>query len=292
MLVIRVQGGLGNQMFQYALGRYFAQRDNAEVVYDISSYRQDQLRDYELPVWRIQPRLMDEADQVLLPGRYGGLGWKGRLFGKQPLKRVKEKPFGFHPKYLQPQRHAYYDGYWQSEKFFPGLRNELVAAFQPTQSIGRRTAEVAGQIESTNAVALHVRRTDYLKITAMQSCGLDYYEDCMAELLERHTGLEVFVFSDDLAWCEENLSFNCPMHFIGHNSAAKAHEDLWLMSLCRRHVIPNSTFSWWSAWLKQDQEGEVYAPSPWFNDPKLDGSHLAPEHWLNRPSAAARRLAA
>lgn len=285
MIAIRLQGGLGNQMFQYAYGRELVHR-GYEVVYEDASFATDSLRDFELDVWRLQAPRLSSADRVLLPHRFDGQGWKNWLRGRRPLRKVSERPLGFHPRFFSPPSHAYLTGYWQSERFFPHVRDELVEAFRPTKALTAESQAVARQIEATNSIAIHVRRTDYLTLEFAQVCGLDYYERCVSELLSRHEGLEVFVFSDDLSWCEENLRWNCPMHFVGHNRGATAYEDLWLMSRCRRHVIPNSSFSWWAAWLKPDQQGEVYAPKPWSQDPKWDHTEVPATRWLSTPASS------
>lgn len=283
MIVLRIHGGLGNQMFQYAYGRELVHR-GYDVVYDTSSYASDSLRDYELDVWRVEAPPAQQEALDLLPRRFGGKGWRVRFKGKRPLKKVSERPIGFHPRFLAPRDHAYLTGYWQGERFFASVADEIREAFRPAGEVCQETQDVVRRIEQTDAVAVHVRRTDYLTLSFTQVCGIDYYQRCVEELLSRHTGLEVFVFSDDLAWCEENLGFACPTHYVGHNSGPSAYEDLWLMSRCRRHVIPNSSFSWWGAWLKEDQAGEVYAPRPWFNDPKWNSSDVVPGRWIETDS--------
>lgn len=291
MIAIRLQGGLGNQMFQYAYGRELVSRGYG-VVYEDSSFATDSLRDYELDVWRVDAPKLSAADRVLLPRRFEGQGWANWLQGKRPLRKLSERPLGFHQRFLTPPTHAYLTGYWQSERFFPRVRDELVDAFRPAKSVSEESRHVAALVETTNAVAIHVRRTDFLTLSAHQGCGVAYYERCVSDLLNHFAELEVFVFSDDLAWCEANLRFRCPTRFVGHNSGPTAYEDLWLMSRCRHHVIPNSTFSWWSAWLKTDPSGVTYAPAPWFNDPAAPGGDVTPDRWIAIQRQETPKLAA
>ena len=290
MIVIRLQGGLGNQMFQYAYGRELIARGRP-VVFEDGSFEGDPLRSYELDVWLTSVPLLPAATRPLIPRCFGGDGWRNRLRGKRPLRQIIEDPLGFQPGLLSPPDHSYLDGYWQSEKFFASVRDEIVSAFQPAKRLSAESIAVAWRIQNAvDSVAVHVRRTDYLKLAFMQVVDVGYYQRCVGELVARHAGIEAFVFSDDLAWCEKNLRLPCPTHFVGHNHGATAYEDLWLMSHCRRHVIPNSSFSWWAAWLKKDQAGEVYAPRPWFNDPRMNSPDILPDRWIATPGVAAEPI--
>lgn len=281
MLVMRVQGGLGNQMFQYAFGQYLAKNRSYEVRYDTSSFATDRLRDHALDAWQIDLPQVETKTLPLFPKRFGGKGYKNLLSAKLPMKRVREKkPYFFHPRYTKVGNHTYLDGYWQNERYFDGMRDTLVNAFRPAKALSKETETVLEHIASTNSVALHVRRTDYLKLPEMQVCDHQYYLEAVKRLLATYSGINLFVFSDDLAWCKEHLAFDCPMHFVDHNCGATAHEDLWLMSRCQYHVIPNSSFSWWAAWLKEDSSKEVFVPSRWFADPKFGGDQIAPQNWI------------
>ena len=142
------------------------------------------------------------------------------------------------------------------------------------------------------SVSLHVRRTDYLSLSYANPCPLDYYEKSVAEVLAKHAGVQLFLFSDDIPWCRQQFDFPCPVMFVDHNDATTAHEDMWLMSRCRHHIIANSTFSWWGAWLGVDETGEVYAPQNWFADPTMDSTAIVPETWRRIPRQSQGREAA
>lgn len=286
MIVVRLQGGLGNQMFQYAYGRELTARGH-RVMYDISSYETDSLRGYALNVWRIDAAIAPSSLGERLPQRYGGRGWRGWIAGAPPLRHVRERPMGFRLRFLAPPDNTYLDGYWQSERFFPSIRDELLQAFQPAAPVSGASRTLADRLEHTNAVAIHVRRGDYLSLGFMQVCDTDYYRHAVDDLLARYEGVEAFVFSDDPAWCQANLRFACPTHHVTHTTEQTAHEDLWLISRCRWHVIANSSFSWWGAWLKQDPTGEVYAPPVWSHDPKINSPDIVADRWRTLPNRAA-----
>ncbi|MEN0111130.1 MAG: alpha-1,2-fucosyltransferase [Planctomycetota bacterium] len=279
-------------MFQYAFGRALAARNDADVLFDDASYETDPLREYALDAWRVDPPRLPAADRDRRPRRHGGRGMANWMRGRVPLRLVKEKRFGYHPRFLRPGRATYLAGYWQSERFFASVADEVREAFQPRTPPSAATIEALRRIEAVESVAIHVRRTDYLTVPLLQSCDLGYYHRCLGELLSEKRGVEAFVFSDDLAWCREHLRLSCPMHFVGHTTASTAWEDLWMMSRCRHRVIPNSSFSWWSAWLCPQAEAITFAPKPWFNDPKCPGDDVAPARWRLRAGASRAAAAA
>ncbi len=283
MIVARICGGLGNQMFQYAFGTYLAKKHDCELVFDGSAFAGDPLRNYMLDRWAIEARFASEAERLLFPRRTGGQGWKNLLRGKRPLKTVKERPFGFRKKYLACPNHAYLDGYWQSEQFFPGMRQTLKRQFRPAKAINKLSQEIARAMHQGASVALHVRRADYVQNQVTNSmhgvCSQQYYEHCVHEILGRHEGVHLFIFSDDHPWCRQHMRFACKTTHVTHNSAENAQEDIWLMNQCRHHIIANSSFSWWGAWLREEEHGEVFAPSQWFANPKMDPRWVAPASW-------------
>lgn len=291
MIVARIMGGLGNQMFQYAFGLYLAEKHRTELWLDGSSYGDDQLRSYMLDRWRVTATEAPPPVQALVPRRRRRW-YRDLLTRRRYLRRVAEKPFGFQRRYLATPNAAYLDGYWQSEQFFPGMKARLQTEFQPARNVSPTTHAVARKIDGCEAASLHVRRTDYLQLSYAGPCEVDYYQHCAAELLARHAGLHLFIFSDDIAWCREQFKFPCPVTFVDHNDGLDAHEDVWLMSRCRHHVIANSTFSWWGAWLREDESGDVYAPRVWFTDPTMDDSAIIPANWRQRPERAADAKAA
>lgn len=289
MIVTRIFGGLGNQMFQYAFGLYLSNRSRTELVLDCSALAVDPLRDYMLDRWTIDARLASEDQRQLFPRRYGGWGLKNLWWARMPLRRVRERPFGFREKYLACGNNVYLDGYWQSEQFFPNLRERLQTLFQPSRPINEESTAIARQMEKVSAASLHVRRGDFVQSKVIfethGTCPLGYYQTCVADLLERNQKLQIFIFSDDHEWCRQNLHFACPTIHVDHNGDGKMHEDLWLMTQCRHHILANSSFSWWGAWLRADESGTVYAPERWFRNDRYDSQSIIPATWRKMAEA-------
>ena len=182
---------------------------------------------------------------------------------------------------------TYLIGYFQSERYFAGqeakIRSELRLREPPPPEI----AELAGRASASQSVALHVRRGDYVTNNrAAQvhgACSERYYDEASRGLRERHPDARFFVFSDDPAWCRSRLlGLGADAVYVAGN-AARPELDLYLMSRCRHHIISNSSFSWWGAWLAEWPGQEVTAPEPWFDDPTLNSADLVPARWRRLP---------
>jgi len=160
------------------------------------------------------------------------------------------------------------------------LRKELTVRLdQDPQS-----REVAARVLHTQSVSIHVRRADYVADAATYhthgTCSRDYYDQCVCLIAERVKDPHFFVFADDFAWARKNLQFKHPTTFVTHNGAARDYEDLRLISTCKHHIIANSSFSWWGAWLNNNPAKIVFAPLRWLNDPRYDTRDLLPESWI------------
>ncbi len=288
MVISRITSGIGNQLFQYAIGRQLAHRLNTSLYFDLSYYHQtydtDTPRQFRLDQFQIDYRLLDTSPwrtvsrmTKLLPGR-----------SLPPLCRfLQESGFHMQPEILT-QRAALLvlDGFWQSEQYFAEvallIRQELTFTHQP----GPAFATYKIQIEQANApISVHIRRGDYVShVEFSQSfgfVGLDYYKRAIAQLTAQFPNRTLFVFSDDLAWVEANLPLPQPATLV-HNTGPNADlDDLRLMSLCHHHIIANSSFSWWGAWLNSASEKVVIAPANWFrHKPGWDTRDLISTTWL------------
>lgn len=302
MIISRIDGGLGNQMFQYAYAYYLASKHNAPLMLDTGSYDAQPQHGYLLNHFNISASLLPNTEQHRLPRRYRSTSYKNtrtlvqRLLPLSVLRRHKQTEFGFSSRHLSVPNHCYLVGYWQSQKFFPGLREELLKQFQPREPISEVTQRVLDRIQSTNSVAVHVRRGDYVTNSeaAKIYCHLPtcYYTDAISDWAASQVQPEVFVFSNDIAWCQHELQLPYPVTFVDHNTNANAHEDMVLMSHAKCCVIANSTFSWWGAWLNQRDDCTIYAPDRWFQSGTLDGSDIVPENWQRLSSNVSQHLKA
>ena len=285
MIRVLCQGGLGNQLFQYATARRLAMLHGAPLVVDPDWFgrpRPDETpRRYELGRYPLPLRFASLAEQRICRL---ARGWAGRLLAPLlPFDVVRERGLGSDLPRLQATRNAYLIGYWQSESYFADIRPTLLQELKPAEPLGEDRA-LADRMASCASVSVHVRRGDYVSsINAASfhgSCSLDYYADAIALIAARLEGAELFVFSDDPEWCRTHLRAPLPTHHVSGGPAADPHRDLWMMARCRHHVIANSSFSWWGAWLGEPADTRiVIAPQRWFAAGLPTPDHV-PARWI------------
>ena len=291
MVIVKLQGGLGNQMFQYACARALAIRRGTQVFLDLHALldrapRPDfTYRDYCLNIFGIQQHFASE-EMV----RSVGYGLPERVLARltgRPARwchRHYEEISGpFRPEVKAAAGNIYLDGYWQSPSYFDDAVEAVRAEFRFNHQLCGHVLGTARQIEACSAVCLNVRRADFVGCGLMGTSSLEYYRQAVSHI--RHTCSDpcFFVFSDDLAWCRESLGFASPALFVGHDLAGPAFSwYLDLMMRCKHFVIPNSTFAWWAAWLSPSQSKTVCAPKTWFADPSLNRwtCDLIPPEWV------------
>lgn len=295
MVIAQLLGGMGNQMFQYALGRQLAVLNRSELKLDTSILlnwkpgKHGVNRGFDLDVFNLEPVFATRrdirkyhsddfpfAEKVIFRIRE-------KLFGNQV---TKEPHFHFDPSVLQARGDIYLAGTWQSYKYFQAIEAEIRKDFSFRWPLSEASAALLQQIRQTNAVCLNVRRTDYVNVAStaniMAPVSIDYYKRALQQMQELRGDFSVFVFSDDIEWCRTNLSFiTQPVTFVGHEYAGKKFSDyLQLMIGCHHYIIPNSTFAWWGAWLNADRSKTVIAPQQWFNDRSMNAGDLIPEAWI------------
>ncbi len=290
MVVIKLCGGLGNQMFQYAAGRRLSYVHGVELKFDISGFKEDRLRTYELGAFNIEEKFATEAEVAGLSGRKKGLLERitSRAFRNAsvaaPIKHVKEKFFHFDPEILRLPDGVYLDGYWQSEKYFKDIESVIRKELTVKTAQAGRNSELAAMIGSSASVSIHIRRGDYVSNPIANQvlgvCVLDYYYRSIEHIAQKVERPHFFVFSDEPQWAKDHLKLPYPVEFIAHNAADHAYEDLRLMSLCKHHIIANSSFSWWGAWLNPDPDKKVFAPKRWFRTDECTDIDLVPVSWI------------
>ncbi len=284
-VVSRLNGGLGNQMFQYAFGRALAARMNARFYVETGMLNNDPLRSFALSGFRISAETIDSIDlkrEILWPyPLLRRLRWLPTLPGF--LRYLAEKNFNFDPDIAEVNESVCVDGYWQSPKYFEAQAAILRQEFQLAAPITAVRQQIATQISSVNAISVHVRRGDYAANPHTQAfhglCPASWYEEAMFEMAQSVDLPHFFVFSDDPAWSRDNISGPWPIHFIEIQPDGRDFEDMHLISLCQHHIIANSSFSWWGAWLNQKPRKRVIAPHRWFAQAIHDTRDLLPEGW-------------
>lgn len=278
MVIVYLCGGLGNQLFQYALGRRISLRYQTELYFDVRSFAINTTRDFALPVY---PIVGTVAGAKLLK-RTIHHSLLDRLLPRRFIRTVKESGFCFEPAVLECGNNVYLHGYWQSEHYFRNIREILLAELQPHTPLEGKNRDVGEKIATCESVSVHVRRSDYVHDPKANSvhgtCSADYYREAFRRMNAVLKNPYYFVFSDDPAWARRNLGL-VNKYFCDHNGPGVAHEDLRLMSRCRHHIIANSSFSWWGAWLGTHPEKKVIAPRKWFAAGNLDTVDLMPSKW-------------
>lgn len=288
MIIVKLKGGLGNQLFQYTAGLALAKIQKTELKLDISLFETYEWHAYSMHPFNIQVQIatIDEIDR-LKNSRWNVLK---SLFNKVLPRRLKfnrtyitEKYFDFDPEILNLKNDVYLDGYWQSEKYFADISEIVRKEFTIKTLPKGKNLEVKESILSSESVSLHVRRGTYLLPpfnSVLEPCPLTYYEKCVKYISNIVDNPHFFIFSDDTQWVKENLNLPYRATYVDYNDAKNDFEDLRLMSLCKHNIIANSTFSWWGAWLNSNSKKVVLAPSNWFKDPKRTTNDLFPESWI------------
>lgn len=285
MIIVKLIGGLGNQMFQYATARRLAIMHNTSLMLDISEFETYKLRRYALNHFNIKAEIATPK-QLKLCKPNNKLNKLRQMFIKSyssSFNYIKEKHFNFDHKILELPDKIYMDGYWQSEKYFKDIKDIIRNEFTVKYELNEKNKEPADYICNCESVSLHVRRGDYVtnpKTNAVHgTCDLDYYHKCIALLMNKVKQPHFFIFSDDPEWVIANLHIDYPTTFITHNEPEKDYEDIRLMSMCKHNIIANSSFSWWGAWLNANPDKIVIAPQRWFQDNKNDTRDLIPKSW-------------
>lgn len=277
MIYTRLHGRLGNQMFQYAAGRALATRLGLPLAVDSrGALRRGEgvlTRVFDLPL--AEPGALPSAKH---DGFLAYALWRG--FGRHPRFR-RERGLGYNPAFAGWGDDTYLHGYWQSERYFAAIGDVIRRDFTFPAFSTPQNAEMAARIAGTTAIALHVRRGDYLTLGAHVLCDQAYYDAALARVLDGLKGTPtVFVFSDDPDWAKTNLPLPVEKVVVDFNGPETDFEDMRLMSLCRHNIIGNSSFSWWGAWLNAHDDKRVAGPVKWFGDPKLQNPDILPADWM------------
>lgn len=288
MIVVKLLGGLGNQMFQYAAAKSLAVKKNAELLLDTSSF--DALtgnitkRKFELDCLHVNENLAttDQIEKFERPSLLTKVVNKTRPYYKKSV--YYEPHFHFDQNFFKASSNIMLVGYWQTEKYFSSISSVIRDTFAIKSKLSHATMSIFEHASNTNSASIHIRRGDYISNPETKrvhgSCDLEYYEKAI-DLLKTRSGVtHLFIFSDDINWARENIRSSLATVFVDHNDEQHAYEDMYLMSNCKHNVIANSSFSWWGAWLNNNEGKTVIAPEKWFNDFPADTKDLYPPNWV------------
>jgi len=289
MIVVKLMGGLGNQMFQYATGYTVAKRHNVPLKLDASFLNQDPngawtKRTFELSVFGIEltEPTKQELDQFLVQaGRLKRMIHKF-LPNHSKYHYLAEKGQGFLELHHSFTANTYLEGFWQNEKYFLEQRHALIKLFQPQLPKPNVILNLSEIIQANLTVSLHVRHGDYLTQPGASEfhgvCDMNYYTKAIEWMSQKLGPFHLIIFSDDPTWCKKHFNHPFEQTIVEHKEHAVW--DLFLMSNCQHHIIANSSFSWWGAWLNPNRNKLVVMPKQWFKAQTADEIDINPSHWI------------
>lgn len=269
MVIIRVKGGMGNQLFQYALYRKYqimGKKAAVDLQYYKSAKEERAFREYELPLIGLQPEQAQKEDIVKLAGKESILNKAVRRMGLRK-SYIREPDLSYHSEILHKEN-VYLNGYWQCDKYFKDIRQVLLDEIQYPLDRKQINDQLYKRICTTQSVCVTIRRGDYVSESRFRDryyvCDASYFEKGMKKVQNILGDVTFFAFSDDIEWVKENVEFPGPVFF--ERGDDPIYEKMRLMSSCKHFIISNSSFSWWVQYLSTYSDKCVFAPRNWYAD--------------------------
>jgi hypothetical protein len=293
IVIVKLNGGLGNQMFQYALAKVVAIRHNAQILLDKDLFNLTEKkpghtpREYELDIFNIDSRDASNKELVYFERLSIFHKLKRELHLNYP-KMCYEANFSYSDAIKNKKPPVYLRGFFQSYRYFSGYEEVVRDCFQfPEAKMDGINKNILNSIKTTKSIAVHIRRGDYKtdKITnnIHGVCSLEYYQKAMEMMIEMNYDATFYFFSDDMEWVKSNFGdYNEQSNFVSGNNEDDSWKDMMLMSNCDHNIIANSSFSWWAAWLNNNKDKKVIAPKRWFRDEEKESYtyDLIPPQWI------------
>ena len=316
MIIVRITMGLGNQMFQYAAALALSLEKKTALKVDVSSYEGYKLRKYELeeyfniktpnataeeivsfrfdnPVKKVWNKLVPSKKIKMLGLPYEEAGLPRTALAlydtiSSPHKRktYQECHYHFDQNFFNANKEVYLQGYWMSWKYFHKYDQQVREAFTIEKDLVNHLSNFVNEIQSSNSVSIHIRRTDYKTDPLMKKLKgeipVAYYQKAVTRICDQYKDVKLYFFSDDIEWVKQNLSFTeLPVHYIDKTITSSAIEDFYLMAQCKHNIISNSTFSWWAAFLNANENNMVIAPKKWYSDAShYNYKDVYPQDWI------------
>lgn len=271
MKIVGIIGGLGNQMFQYALLAGLRETFKEDIYADVSGFEDYHLHN-GLELERVFPIKLKTTDKEI------------RHFKRLTLSRYANKYLPIlcsncqyeYPDfryvetvYIKDRKDCYYLGYWHHHSYVDKFRDQLLHEFRFLKPLNEKNSQIVTDMQREESVGIHIRRGDYLKEKQYQGiCEKEYYAEAIGMMRNRFKTPRFYVFSNDVVWCQENLTQlfgDAPIVFVDWNTGEKSYCDMQLMTYCKGLIIANSSFSWWGAFLNQQENVYVIAPKRWKN---------------------------
>jgi len=286
MVVTRLRGGLGNQMFQYACGLAVANHLKQQLYIDRFEVDRDPRHGgYTLAEYQV-PSVSGSYESSYSFKIKHKLLRRMKIFSRLESIFYFEPTFSYAPlPYDRFGDNVYLDGYWQSESYFNDIRDLLIAEFSPSYCISGKSSQLLDQIRSTTSVSIHIRRGDYLSNKSANILhgvlSLDYYNAAIDYIKQHVSEPTFYIFSDDPEWVNSQFPLADAVVASNSDKTNQKHSlDMYLMSACQHNIIANSSYSWWGAWLNQNPAKKVLAPKKWFNTSTVSSQSLVPAQWI------------
>lgn len=282
MIIIRIVGGLGNQLFQYAAARALAEKRGVELKLDVAGIAGDTFRKFDLAKFNIP--LAYASGEEIKKRKAGNTiqRVKQRLLPHAYKSFYKEPHFHFDPAFFRLGKDVYLQGFFQSEKYFGSIQNQLRKDFDVSHLVNDSIKVLAAELKNETSISIHIRRGDYLDDEILKYHGIlpaNYYAGAIGLMREKFPAARFYLFSDNPVTASKELA-QPDVRIISGTITSNHFEDLYLMQNCRHNIIANSSFSWWAAWLNNNTDKTVIAPKNWFNEGPKDTQDLLPETWI------------
>lgn len=291
MILIKLQGGLGNQMFQYAFANILAKKNKSKIIIEDSIYSLTEKkegytpRNFELSIFNNEYVFAQKTD-ILLFEKLSFIDKVKRKFNLNYPKKFNENTFEYSRKAISLKSPVFAKGYFQSFKYYIGFEQYIKSLFVfPIDKLSSKNIDLIPILKKQNTVAIHIRRGDYVTDSLTNqfhgTCNLDYYIKAITLIISQIENPTFVFFSDDSEWVKANFgNFTFDKIFIDDNKGLDSWRDMYLMSICSHNIIANSSFSWWGAWLNNNPKKKVIAPKKWFQAKEIDINSIIPSEWI------------
>jgi hypothetical protein len=283
MIIIKLAGGLGNQLFQYAAAKSLALHTNQPLKLDVTSYTTDVLRNFELSCFNAPFEIASPDEINFFTSQSFLKKALQRLYPPHKRKVYKEPFYHFDKNFFTATVHIYLKGYWQSHKYFQAYKDVIAADFLIKKEFIKNVDLAPSKFEKEISVSVHIRRSDYSNKVTNDFHGVlpeTYYNEAIAVIKNRYADAKFYFFSDDIKWVQDNVDTGSNFEFVSGKISTTAIEDFYLMQHCSHNIIANSSFSWWAAYLNANPNKVVIAPKKWFNKAPYNTKDLIPESWI------------
>lgn len=290
MIIVRLNGGLGNQLFQYAFAKSLSIQKKVpfllddRYLIDRTPRRAFTFREYDLSIFNIQVNFFKQGKTLLPYWVYADkliIKLMEQLSFSISSNLYVEPYFHFNPNYIHLSNDCYCIGYFQSYKYLEPIKEILKEELSFKDPISSNCINILSKIQNSNSVCVHIRKGDFINHTFHGTIKTSYYYDAVKHLSNQITSLQLFVFSDDINWCKTNLSFAQPTIYVDDIYAGlKGRNHFELMMNCRHFIISNSSFAWWAAYLAKNSNKKVVAPLAWLNNKKINTKDITPPDWV------------